>query len=403
MRGLHDHDVNQIRATPPQNNRFADTTDLDTPLTDPKRSDHIQTRAPTGFEVTVIVPVFNERANVEPLIARISQALDGLRWQIIYVDDNSPDGTAEAVKAVATLDHRVACLRRVGRRGLAGAILEGILSSAAPYVAVIDGDLQHDETLLRPMFETLRNGQADLVIASRYVGDGQAAGGFSGQRAAGSRFATRLAKLVLRSNVTDPVSGFFAARRAVVDEVAPKLSTEGFKILFDLISALRGSARIAELPYRFRERQAGASKLDSRVVIDYFGLILSRASNNLVSPRMFLFSLVGASGVAVHLTVLRLLPETVAFLPAQVVAAMVAMTTNYFINNAVTYRDRRRRGLDLLTGYFQFCALCSVGFLANLAVGNQLQEWTSARLISGTMGAIVGAVWNYITTALAVW
>ena len=349
------------------------------------------------------MPVFNERANIEPLIGRIAQALDGLRWQIIYVDDNSPDGTAEAVKAVALEDPRVSCLRRVGRRGLAGAILEGMLASAAPYVAVIDGDLQHDETLLRPMFDALRSDKADLVIASRYVGDGQASGGFSGQRAAGSRFATTLAKLVLKSNVTDPVSGFFAVRRTVVDEAAPKLSTEGFKILFDLISASRGSARILELPYRFRERQAGASKLDSRVVIDYLGLILSRASNNLVSPRMLLFSLVGASGVAVHLTVLRLLPDTVAFLPAQVVAALVAMTTNYFINNAVTYRDRRRRGFALLTGYFQFCALCSVGFLANLAVGNQLQEWTSARLISGMAGAIVGAVWNYITTALAVW
>jgi dolichol-phosphate mannosyltransferase len=377
---------------------FVDVPDLDNLPTEP-HDPHVQ----PGFEVTVVVPVFNERANVEPLIARIAKALEGLRWQIIYVDDNSPDGTAEAVKAVALNDPRVSCLRRVGRRGLAGAILEGMLASAAPHVAVIDGDLQHDETLLRPMFETLRANQADLVIASRSVGDGEAAGGFSGQRAAGSRFATTLARLVLKSNVTDPVSGFFAVRRSVVDDVAPKLSTEGFKILFDMISALKGTGRIAELPYRFRERQAGASKLDSRVVIDYLGLILSRASNNIVSPRMFLFSLVGASGVAVHLTVLRLVPDTVAFFPAQVVAALVAMTTNYFINNAVTYRDRRRRGFALVTGYLQFCALCSVGFLANLAVANQLEEWTNARLISGAVGAIVGAVWNYITTALAVW
>lgn len=380
-----------------------DRSDLNSPLTPPDTTDIPTAEHLLGFEVTVVVPVFNERANIAPLIMRISEALAGLRWQVIYVDDNSPDGTAEAVKSIALKDPRVSCLRRVGRRGLAGAILEGMLASAAPFVAVIDGDLQHDETLLRPMFELLRTDRADLVIASRYVGDGGASGGFSGQRAAGSRLATALAQFVLKSKVTDPVSGFFAARRSVVDEAAPRLSTEGFKILFDLISTLSGSARIVELPYQFRERQAGSSKLDSRVVIDYLGLILSRASNNLVSPRMLLFSLVGASGVAVHLTVLRMLPETVAFLPAQVVAALVAMTTNYFINNAVTYRDRRRRGFSLLTGYVQFCGLCSVGFLANLAVGNQLQEWTSARLISGAVGAIVGAVWNYITTALAVW
>lgn len=378
-------------------------SDLDTRSTETQPPQQPEALESLGYEVTVVVPVFNERANIETLIERIGVSLEGFRWQIIYVDDDSPDGTAEAVKRIAQQDARVSCLRRVGRRGLAGAILEGMLTSAAPFIAVIDGDLQHDESLLRPMFEILREDKADLVIASRYVGDGEASGGFSGQRAAGSRLATQLAKIVLKSEVTDPVSGFFAVRRAIVDPVAGQLSTEGFKVLFDLISSLKGKSRIVELPYRFRERQAGASKLDSRVVIDYLGLILSRASNNLVSPRLLLFGLVGASGVAVHLSVLRLVPDSVAFLPAQVIAALVAMTTNYFINNAVTYRDRRRRGFALVTGYFQFCALCSVGLLANLAVANQLEEWTKARLISGTIGAVVGAVWNYITTALAVW
>ena len=362
-----------------------------------------QTHSGLGFEFTVVVPAFNERDNIAPLIARIDAALPDIRWQVIYVDDNSPDGTAQAVKAIAQTDPRVSCIRRIGRRGLAGAVTEGMLASAAPYIAVIDADLQHDERLLKPMFELLKADTADLVIASRYSGDGVADAGFSATRAAGSRFATRLARLVLKVDVTDPVSGFFALKRRIIDEAAPKLATDGFKILFDIIAAHSGQLRISELAYVFRERLAGDSKLDSRVVLDYLGLILARASNNFISPRLLLFGLVGASGVAVHILVLRLLPDAVAFFPAQFLAALVAMTTNFFINNAVTYRDRRRHGLGLIAGYVQFCALCSVGFLANLAVANQLEQWFGGRLLAGATGAVFGAIWNYVSTALAVW
>lgn len=378
---------------------------LPTPTVDDDRTVPLAPNAipAEGYELTVVIPAFNERDNITPLIAKLDTALAGVRWHAVYVDDNSPDGTAEVVKTLAQTDPRVSCLRRVGRRGLAGAILEGAMASAAPYVAVIDADLQHDETLLRPMLETLRSGEADLVIASRYVGKGEADKGFSATRAAGSRFATSLARMVLKSDVTDPVSGFFMVRRTVIDEAAPKLSTQGFKLLFDLISAMAGKLRIKELPYTFRERLAGESKLDSRVVIDYLGLILSRASHNLVSPRLLLYGLVGASGVALHVAVLQVLPSNLKFLPAQFVAAFAAMTSNFFINNAVTYRDRRKRGFGLITGYVQFCLLCSVGFLANLAVANQLEQLLGGRIVAGAVGAVFGAVWNYVTTALAVW
>ena len=178
------------------------TNDTQTPSpTAPSRADE-------GFEFSVVIPAFNEHDNVAPLVARIDAALTGLRWQVIYVDDNSPDGTAQAVKTIALNDPRVSCIRRIGRRGLAGAVTEGMLASAAPYVAVMDADLQHDETLLRPMFELLRDDKADLVIASRYSGAGAAESGFSASRAAGSRLATRLARLVLNVDVSDPVSGF---------------------------------------------------------------------------------------------------------------------------------------------------------------------------------------------------
>ncbi len=365
----------------------------------------------------MIVPTFNERANVARVVERLRVVLNGVRWQAIFVDDDSPDGTAEAVKEIAAIDPRIQCIRRVRRRGLAGAVVEGALASAAPYVGVIDGDLQHDETLLPRMLEVLRSGEADLVVASRYLDAPAVAEGLSPVRSLGSRFANRLGRMVLRQQVSDPVSGFFMIRRELVDGVAPRLATEGFKILFDLIASQPRALRIVELPYSFRERKAGGSKLDNRVVVDYLGLLLSKLSGGLVPTRALMFGLVGGSGMVVQLaalqgflaieTALSKAPAahatTAQFTLAQFAASMVAMTSNYLINNEVTYRDRRQRGVGLLFGYLKFCALCSIGLAANLAVSSSLYRLYPVPLAAGAAGALFGALWNYVSTAAAVW
>jgi dolichol-phosphate mannosyltransferase len=361
-----------------------------------------------GYELTVVAPTFNESANVAKLAELLEKTLTGVAWQLIFVDDNSPDGTAEVVKAMAARDNRIQCLRRVGRRGLAGAVVEGALASAAPFVAVIDADLQHDEALLPRMLEVLRAGRADLVIASRYTGDGDAGEGLSAVRERGSRFANWLGRMVLRQHVSDPVSGFFMVRRPLFERVAPKLSTEGFKILFDLIASQPEPLTIVEMPYTFREREAGGSKLDKRIVIDYLGLLLSKVTGGVVPTRALLFGLVGASGVLVYLAAFNALRPVLdltlsgQFTLAQMLASMVAMTTNYLINNEVTYRDRRQRGLGLLVGYAKFCALCSIGLIANLAVATLLHQWI-APTAAGLGGVVFGALWNYVSTAAAVW
>ena len=372
----------------------------------------------TGFgvrELTVIVPTFNEAANVEPLIAGLRAALKDVAWQVIFVDDDSPDGTAEAVKAIAAVDAQVQCLRRVGRRGLAGAVIEGALASATPYVAVIDGDLQHDETLLPKMLAALRAGDGQLAIASRYLEDDAVVEGLSGARRAGSRLANWLGQKVLHQQVNDPVSGFFMIERGLIEAVAPKLSTEGFKVLFDIIACQPTPLRIVELPYTFRERQAGGSKLDRRIVIDYLSLLLSKLTHDIVSTRALLFGLVGASGLVINLGSLKIIMALGAhafgtrysaealFSVAQITASVIAMTSNYLINNAVTYRDKRKRGLDLLIGYLKFCAFCSVGLVASFAVANLLFRWTHASILAGAAGAGFGAVWNYVTASVAVW
>jgi dolichol-phosphate mannosyltransferase len=355
-------------------------------------------------ELAVVVPTFNERDNVAPLIQRLRTTLRGVDWQVIFVDDNSPDGTAEAVKEMAASDGRISCLRRVGRRGLAGAVLEGALATAAPFVAVIDADLQHDETLLPEMLNSLKADEADLAIGSRFLVAAGVDKGLSRVRQAGSQVANWLARRVLRAEVSDPVSGFFVIRRELIDGVAPQLTSHGFKVLFDIIASQPTPPRIKEFPYEFAERHTGDSKMDGRIVIEYLGLILTKMTGNLLPPRFLMFGLVGVSGLVVHMAMLysgRALG--LEFMISQVLAATTAMTSNFLINNTVTYRDRRLRGMRLLTGYLRFCGLCAVGLIANVAVANLVHEHTPLWWLAGAAGAVSGAAWNYVSTSLAVW
>ncbi len=357
--------------------------------------------AACGYELTVIVPTYNECDNAPKLIRRLRTLLAGIRWNVIFVDDNSPDGTAQTIKSVAAICPEIQCIRRVNRRGLAGAVTEGVLASAAPYVAVMDADLQHDERLLTRMLEVMRSGEADLVVASRFLNNGQA-DGLSPMRKKISRFANRFANKLLGTSLSDPMSGFFMVKREQFDAVSAKLSDEGFKVLLDLITASPAPLRIAELPFEFAPRGAGESKLDLKVALDFLGLIVSRRSDGLLSPRFLLFSLVGVSGMLVHLAFLKLF-MVAGFVAANLAAAIAAMTSNYIINNIVTYRDRRKSGIAFLTGYARFCAVCTLGLVVNMAVATSLFNLGIDWWLAGMTGALMAGVWNYTTASRAVW
>jgi dolichol-phosphate mannosyltransferase len=356
-----------------------------------------------ALELSVVVPTFNEVENLSVLLERLDAVLAGVCWEAVVVDDDSPDGTWRLARDIAAQDSRVRCLRRVGRRGLAGAVVEGALASSAPLIAVIDADLQHDERLLPEMLAVLRRPNVDVVVGSRYLApDAGVVAGLSPTRRWGSRFANWLGRRALSVELSDPVSGFFMLRREMIEQVAPKLSATGFKVLFDILSSQPKPPRCVELPYEFRPRQHGESKLDQGVVLHYLSLIGSKLSRDLLSPRVIMFTAVGASGVGVHLAVLRAALQF-GFTNAQLAAALTAMTSNYLINNTVTYRERRKRGWAMLGGYVRFCLLCSVGLAANVAVASFVQSHVGIWWVSGLAGAAVGAGWNFVTTSFAVW
>ena len=354
--------------------------------------------------LSVIVPTFNEAQNVAELVSRLERALDGVAWEAIIVDDNSPDGTSAVAKAVAAKNPRVRCLRRLGRRGLAGACLEGILSSSAPYVAVIDGDLQHDEALLPRMLKRLTDDEADLVVGSRYIG-GTVKDGLDGARGAYSHAATGLAQKLLGTNLSDPMSGFFMARRECVEQVAGRLSPIGFKILLDLVLTAQGHIRIVEEPYTFRLRQAGESKFDLRIGLEFLGLLLAKLTGGVVDTRFLLFTLVGTTGLAVHLGVLKLGLATfvLPFSVAQSVATFAALLSNFLLNNATTYRDRRLKGFSLVTGFIAFCAIGAAGAISNVGLATWLYSEHSVWWVAGAAGSVMGALWNYLMSSQFVW
>jgi dolichol-phosphate mannosyltransferase len=355
-------------------------------------------------ELCVVVPTFNESANVSVLVERLRRVLAGCDWEVLFVDDNSPDGTAASARDIGETDSRVRCICRLGRRGLAGACLEGMLATQARYIAVIDGDLQHDETRLTAMLEALRPGDADLVVASRYLSGG-AAPGLSKNRARASRWSNVLVQRLLGIAITDPMSGYFMIRRAAFEPLAPHISSQGFKILLDLLATGAGSLRTVELPTVFNERQHGESKLDFKIVLDFAELVAAKLTDDAVSARFVLFCLVGLTGLAVHFVALSAAIgfSDLSFGVAQTVATVLAITWNFAFNNVFTYRDQRLTGWRFVTGLIRFQVICAIGAISNVGIATWIYNAESIWWLAGLGGAAIGTVWNFVVSAAFVW
>ena len=356
-------------------------------------------------ELAVVIPTFNECPNIRPLLARLEQTLAGIAWEVIFVDDDSTDGTADEIRAVALTNPRVRCLQRVGRRGLSSACIEGLASSHAPFLAVMDADLQHDESILPAMVETLRQNESDIIVGSRYIAGGQIDQDWSAQRQRISRVATNLGQRLIRAHVADPMSGFFMLRRELFWEIVHHLSGRGFKILLDLLASSPRPLRVKELPYTFRPRSAGESKLDSLVAMEYGTLLLDKLVGRILPLRFILFVLVGCNGAILHLAILGGLHRGLGypFWLAQATASVCAMVLNFALNNLLTYRDRRLRGRQLVLGLLLFIVVCAIGAFTNVKIAEYLFLQHVPWWLAGLIGAGIGAVWNYAVSAQFVW
>jgi dolichol-phosphate mannosyltransferase len=357
-----------------------------------------------GPDVSIIVPCYNERANVRPLVEMLRKVLDGRRWEVIFVDDNSPDGTSDVVRALAQEDRRVRGLCRIGRRGLSSAVIEGALSSSAQVVAVMDGDLQHDESRLPALIDAVAGGRCDLAVGSRHVEGGSNQGLANAWRHALSDGGIWLAQRFMPVRLTDPMSGFFAIRQDRFQQIAPFLAATGFKILLDLVLSSPRPLKVQEIPCGFRARVAGESKLDVVVMLQFGALLVDKLCRGLVPLRFIAFCGVGLAGVLTNLVIMRLALLCGAdFSLAQGVGTVVAMIVNFFLDNTVTYRDRRLKGVRAARGLLLFMLVCSVGAIANIGIARLLYDQGHMLTEASVAGAIMAAVWNYAMSSTIVW
>ncbi|MGA2602079.1 MAG: glycosyltransferase family 2 protein [Bryobacteraceae bacterium] len=358
----------------------------------------------TPLDLAVVIPTFNERANVIPLLDRLRATLAGIEWEAIFVDDDSPDGTAAFIREIGRTDSRVRVLQRIGRRGLASACIEGMLLTPAPFIAVMDADLQHDEAVLPCMYQRIKNENLDLIVGSRNV-EGGSMGAFAKERVMLSSLGKRLSRTVAKCDLSDPMSGFFIVDRRFFEEVVHRLSGVGFKILVDLVASCGRPVRFAEVPYTFRNRERGESKLDINVGLEYIELLLDKVIGHVVPTRFVLFVMVGAVGLLVHLGVLALLFYFLGmqFGYAQIIATLAAMTFNFLVNNITTFRARRLRGARLISGLFVYYVACSVGAITNLAFAEFLLHAGLPWYLAGILGMAVSSVWNYGVNTILTW
>lgn len=356
------------------------------------------------LELSLVVPTFNEKDNVKELLARLQKILADIHWEIIFVDDDSPDGTAEVIREIACVTPNVRCLQRIGKRGLSEAVIEGVLATAAPYVVVMDADLQHDESILPDMLREATSRELDVVIGSRYCSGGST-GDWDKTRATMSHLATVMSRLIVTSKLSDPMSGFFLVSRAAFMRSVKQLSGEGYKILLDLFASSPTPLKFSEIPYTFRERFAGESKLDTAVLWEYLTLIVDKMLGRVIPLRFILFSGVGASGLIVHFSVLWILHRIagIEFPSAQIAATLVAMTSNYIFNNLITYRDCRRTGAKFFSGLATFYLACGIGAIANVSIASYVFKHEYGWLLAGLSGVLVSTVWNYVVTSVFTW
>lgn len=360
--------------------------------------------------LSVVLPTFNESKNLPILLPRIGEIMGSRAYEVIIVDDNSPDETWRVALSIGESDPHVRVIRRVGRRGLSSAVIEGFLAARGDIFVVADADGQHDLSLIPRLAEAVgQNG--GIAVGSRYT-EGGSVGQWDERRHLLSRIATRMAIGLCKVRVSDPMSGFFALKRSVFEETLPRLNPKGFKILLDLLVHVPAGTPATELPFTFGKREYGESKLSRRVQIEFLEYLYDVTVGRFIPATFIKYGLVGVMGVVVNLAVYyvaeatfppvsqpRVLGLTLPFL-AGVEAAILF---NFLLNNALTFSHVKLKGMRAVTGFIGYNIACLLGTIANYAVASYLYRQGMSLALSIGIGAFIGMIWNYTMGLQFVW
>ncbi len=360
--------------------------------------------------LSLILPTYNEAQNLPELLPKVHAVLGGLPHEIIVVDDDSPDGTWKVAQELGKTMEDLHVIRRVGRRGLSSAVIEGFLAAKGDVFAVMDADGQHDMALLTQLTNAITSG-ADIAIGSRYV-EGGSVGQWDERRFFLSRLATRMALGVCRVKVKDPMSGFFAIRRETFEAALPHLNPKGFKILLDLLVHVPADAKAMELPFTFATRMHGESKLSRRVQLEFLEYLYDVTVGKYIPLTFVKYCMVGALGVIVNLISYTALdriisgveaPTLFGFSLAVLGAIEISIFFNFCLNNWWTFAHTKLRGVAAVLGFLKYNVACGFGALANVAVSGFLYSRGFGELESVILGACAGMVWNYTMSRMFTW
>ena len=353
--------------------------------------------------LSLVICTLDEHEAIGAVIEGAERALADVPHEIIVVDDSADELTAAAVLACAAGRPGLRLIRRAGERGLAAAAIAGWDAAHGRVLGVMDGDGQHDPASLKALWDQLAADGADVALASRYARRSGGTG-LTGFRDRISRIGTFITHLLLGVRVSDPLSGLFLMRRSWFEHVRPRLSGVGFKILVDVIASGSRPPRTAETATRLRPRAGGASKLDVRVMADLAALLVEKSTRGLICARLFLFLAVGLCGVGVHMATLGVGRIAGApFWAAQGVAIVVAMTSNFALNNALTFRQARLTGRAAMRGLGLFYASCLAGAVLNEAGAGALHRAGAPWAAAALCGLFAGALCNYLLATRLTW
>ena len=353
--------------------------------------------------ISVVVPTYNEAANVPTFYHGLAGALAGRTWELGVVDDDSPDGTAQAVRELGRQHDNVRCIQRVQERGLCSAVHWGVQAAHGEVIVVMDGDLQHEPALIPQMLDMLQNGH-DIVSGSRFLEGTEVSGLPSDLRRRLSDYGNRLTNRFLGKELSDPLTGFFATTRRLFLESIPSMQADGFKVFFDLVYH-NPTIAVCELPFEFKRRRHGESKLELYVLWLLACDIASKLSRGMLPPRLISFVGVGLIGSIFHFAVLYAsLGLGITFWVSQAIATVVAMVFNFTINNVLTYSDERLRGSAFYTGLLVYGLIASVGIVANVSTAQiAYVQFHAHTFIAASVGLVIDVIWRFVVSNRLIW